>query len=238
MGDPTGACPLKPSSFQFAGETLWLDPRRAVWWPRGSAVLVADLHLGKARILRERGIPVPEGTTCADLQRLAAVLEALRPKRLLILGDLVHGRPQPGQPWLEHWLDFRRRHRALEIAAVRGNHDHRLDFSAMAIEDWGSCADLGPFRIRHDPSSERLPVLSGHVHPVAKIRLGRLSARFPCLWLRPEQAVLPAFTALAGGHPVRAGARERLLLCLEDQVLPWPPGEERDQSTRARTALR
>lgn len=213
---------MNTASFLFAGETLWLDPRRAVWWPRGSVLLIADLHLGKARMLRERGIPVPEGTTAADLERLSALLAERKPERLLILGDVVHGRPEPGQRWFDQWWGFRHRHRQLAIAAVRGNHDRRLDLGSLGIEDLGISAELGPFRISHAPVVQASPCLCGHLHPVAKLRAGRLRARFPCLWLRAELAVLPAFSVLTGGHLVRAGPGERLLLCLEDRVLPWP----------------
>jgi DNA ligase-associated metallophosphoesterase len=210
-------------SFDFAGERLWLDPRRAVWWPRAKTLFVADLHLGKARMLRERGIPVPEGTTAADLERLAALLTDWGAERLLILGDFAHGRPTEEQRWPEFWLRFRRRHAALEVAAVRGNHDRRLDLSALAVTDLGAAADLGPFRAVHAASENEAPCLAGHLHPCARLAAGRRTLRLPCLWLRHDQAVLPAFTALAGGQPVEPKAGERLLVCLTDRILPWPP---------------
>lgn len=212
---------MRIGSFHFAGEQLWLDPRRAVYWPRGGALLVADLHLGKAGMLRERGIPLPEGSTAADLLRLTTLIDELRPDRLLVLGDLVHGLSASAARWTEHWREFRRRFRELEVAAVRGNHDRRLDLQSLAIKDLGAEADLGPFRIVHAAAGAK-PCLAGHLHPVARITIGRRALRLPCLWLRAAEAVLPAFSGLAGGHPIRATAGERLLLCLEDRVLDWP----------------
>ena len=38
----------RPLAIDCAGETLWLLPEHALWWPAGRVLWVADLHLGKA----------------------------------------------------------------------------------------------------------------------------------------------------------------------------------------------
>ena len=57
------------------GETLWLLPQRAVYWPRAGALIVADVHFGKAATFRAGGIPVPGGTTAEMLRRLSVALD-------------------------------------------------------------------------------------------------------------------------------------------------------------------
>jgi hypothetical protein len=43
---------------------------RALYWPARRALLIADLHLGKADVFRRAGIALPSGGTGEDLQRL------------------------------------------------------------------------------------------------------------------------------------------------------------------------
>ncbi|NBP80976.1 hypothetical protein EBU58_09735, partial [bacterium] len=47
-----------------------LLPGRGAWLPTSRTLLVADLHLGKAASFRHAGLPVPEGSSGGDLQRL------------------------------------------------------------------------------------------------------------------------------------------------------------------------
>ncbi len=54
---------------------LWLLADKAIYWPEQRALLVADIHFGKAAAYRRLGQPVPHGTTQANLQRLDALLE-------------------------------------------------------------------------------------------------------------------------------------------------------------------
>ncbi|MEK9774882.1 MAG: DEAD/DEAH box helicase, partial [Quisquiliibacterium sp.] len=60
---------------EHAGVCLTLLPQRAVLIEHERALLVSDLHLGKAATFRKLGVPVPEGTTLATLARLDALLE-------------------------------------------------------------------------------------------------------------------------------------------------------------------
>ncbi|TXD50975.1 DEAD/DEAH box helicase, partial [Ralstonia sp. TCR112] len=50
-------------AIQCAGETVWLLPERALWWPVQRMLMVADAHFGKAATFRARGVPVPAGST-------------------------------------------------------------------------------------------------------------------------------------------------------------------------------
>ncbi len=53
---------------------LWLLAEKAIYWPAQQALLIADIHFGKAAAYRRLGQPVPHGTTQANLQRLDALL--------------------------------------------------------------------------------------------------------------------------------------------------------------------
>ena len=51
-----------PYPVRLAGEELWLLPEKALYWPAQQALLIADVHFGKAAAYRSLGQPVPQGT--------------------------------------------------------------------------------------------------------------------------------------------------------------------------------
>lgn len=76
----------------IAGEVLELCPERAVYWPRGRMLLVADPHFGKAATFRVLGIHVPRGTTAEGLARLDLLLKRHHVVTIVFLGDFLHAR--------------------------------------------------------------------------------------------------------------------------------------------------
>ena len=67
-----------------AGESLVLLGERALYWPTRQALLIADLHLGKADVFRRAGIALPSGGTGEDLNRLQALLDRYACRELWI----------------------------------------------------------------------------------------------------------------------------------------------------------
>ena len=61
-------------AIEHCEETLWLLPDKALYWPARRALLVADVHIGKAASYRALHQPVPRGTTEATLARLDTLL--------------------------------------------------------------------------------------------------------------------------------------------------------------------
>src|ERR1700756_929743 len=92
---------------QIAGLRMRIDARRALFWSDENALLIADLHLGKASLLRQAGTALPPGTTLEGLARLSSLIADYCPQRLLILGDLVHGAESHGAQWLEIFAAWR-----------------------------------------------------------------------------------------------------------------------------------
>ena len=138
---------------EVRGETLWLLPERAVYWPRAGALLIADPHFGKAAAFRAGGIPVPGGTTAEMLRRLSAALDATAAARLIILGDLLHARAGRAPHTLELVAAWRAARPTLAITLIRGNHDTR---AGDPPADWGvECLDAPvvepPFVWLHEP---------------------------------------------------------------------------------------
>jgi len=76
----------------MGGERVALHAERALHWLRERTVFVADVHLGKAAAFRAGGVPLPRGSTAADLARLTRLIERTSAARLVVLGDFLHAR--------------------------------------------------------------------------------------------------------------------------------------------------
>jgi DNA ligase-associated metallophosphoesterase len=213
-------------ALRWAGEPVVLLPERALWWPAQRALLLADLHLGKAATFRAAGQPVPAGTTQRNLARLDGLIAQHQPAQLIVLGDFLHARQARTPTLLAALADWRDRHADLSITLVRGNHDsHAGDPPAelgIAIVDEPYL--LGPFACCHHPQTHATHyVLAGHVHPVFTLMgPGRDRLRLPCFVAEPGQAVLPAFGEFTGGWRVDAAPGRRLYAVGDGQVWAVP----------------
>ncbi len=116
---------------EIGGQIMHIDVRRALFWPQQNALLVADVHLGKASLLRQAGTALPPGTTTQGLARLSSLIADYRPQRLLILGDLVHGAESRQAAWLAIFAAWRDAHAALELLLITGNHDKRATLDQL-----------------------------------------------------------------------------------------------------------
>lgn len=212
-----------------AGEPLELLPERAVYWPREATLIVADLHWGKAASFRAAGIPVPGGTTTADLARLDAALLGTGARRLLVLGDLIHARTaQQARTTLARIHEWRLRWGGLECVLVRGNHDHAAGDPPLALGfQVLDQAFESPFVFRHHPSVSDLGyTLAGHLHPGIRLSGRGDRLRLPCFHFGRRSGVLPAFGSFTGWAAPALAPGDRLFVIGDGEVhaLPAEPG--------------
>ncbi|MEO8365474.1 MAG: ligase-associated DNA damage response endonuclease PdeM [Pseudoxanthomonas sp.] len=205
---------------RVANEELRLLGDRAVYWPARRRLLIADLHLGKADVFRRAGIGLPQGGTAHDLQRLSRLLLETTATELWILGDMLHG-PAPQAAWRDSWNAWRGQHAGLRIVALAGNHDRALAPAGLGIELAGESVEEGALVMRHEPRPHpHRHVLCGHVHPLAT--LPGIRRRWPAFWLRDGITVLPAFSHFTAGVAPRLFQGERLVACVEGEVVALP----------------
>ena len=186
----------------LCGEQIELLALRALHWPREHTVFVADVHLGKAAAFRAGGVPLPRGSTAADLARLARVLQQTGARRLVVLGDFLHGAAGRVSALDTAFRDWRRAHAGVDVVLVRGNHDAR---AGDPPADWGVTVvtephPLAPFLACHIPVAPRSGyALCGHVHPGVTVHGPADQAeRLPCFVLGRSRAILPAFGSFTG----------------------------------------
>jgi len=208
---PEGTAP-----FVWGGERLELLAERAIWDPLRRVLLLADLHLGKAESFQAQGIPLPSDGDAATLNALLELAARLRPKQVIVLGDLIHGR-------LGLTAELRAKLAALPelldcpLRLIGGNHE-RGSWIAGLVQEPSQA--LGPWWLSHEPEARAGHLnLCGHLHPVALLGGKGDRLRLPCFSYCPrsERLALPAFGALTGGMPLPR--HERQWLVAEGAVL-------------------
>ena len=193
----------KPLAIDYAGQTVWLLPEHALWWPAQRVLFVADLHMGKAATYRALGQPVPSGTTDENLRRLSQLLLHYQPAQLVFLGDFLHAAQARTPSVLRALATWRASFAKVACVLVRGNHDSRAGDppSALNIEVVDEPYLLGPFAACHYPQSHPThAVIAGHLHPALRLRgPARDRMSLPCFCFEDRQAILPAFGEFTGG---------------------------------------
>lgn len=214
---------ITDTKFLIANETLHLLPERALYWPRTKTLFIADPHFGKDATFRAHAIPLPEGTTATELDRLTQALDRTGAQQLIILGDLLHAAKGREPAVLDRVSQWRSRHANLTIHLVRGNHDrHAGDPPAawdMRLVDGPT---PGPYWVlNHEPlEPEQGYALVGHLHPAVQLTgKGRQALKLPCFWFGAKCGVLPAFSEFVDHGTVRPRQGEQVFVVTQAQVL-------------------
>jgi DNA ligase-associated metallophosphoesterase len=210
----------------WGGGQLWLCPERAAFWPDERALFVADFHLGKAHSFRRLGVPVPGGTSSANVTRLAALIDRLGATSVVFLGDFLHSARAQSGPGIGAFAAWRSQQPALQLTLVRGNHDQRAGDPSptLGIEVVGEPLLRGPWALRHHPAPHPArAVLAGHLHPGALLAgAAHDRLRLPAFHVRDDVLVLPAFGEFTGLHTVRREAGDRCFLTDGERVMAVP----------------
>lgn len=209
--------PIRVSSCQIEvlGEELELLPQRAIYWKAQRAILVADLHLGKAGHFRKHGIPISRKVHLADLETLGNLIRSFRPQQVILLGDLFHSFEN------SEWNDvvaFLRAYDDVKFTLVEGNHDILQQYPDCLV-----CTPkllIPPFSFTHYQSDDTYYNFSGHIHPGIRV-LGRArqGITMPCFVFSTNHAILPAFGQFTGIKKIRKAKEERIFGVVENTVI-------------------
>ncbi|MGZ3632739.1 MAG: ligase-associated DNA damage response endonuclease PdeM [Parachlamydiaceae bacterium] len=183
-------------------QTIRLLPEKAAFWEEKKALILADIHLGKATVFRQHGIPIPEGNMEEDLKRLERLIRKMEAKLCVIVGDLIHaksGLTTELKDFFGNWLSII----DCEMHLVIGNHDKSLVKGLpkkWPIHIHQTALTLDPFYFSHYPMShEKLFVWAGHLHPKIKLKSAHDCLLLPCFQIFSHLGILPAFSSFVGG---------------------------------------
>ena len=211
----------------FQGEEFVLSSDRVLYYPSENALILSDIHLGKAGHFRKNGIPVPIQINQDNLDRLDSCIQKFNPKKLIFLGDLFHS--ELNSEW-DDFRDWRSGHSARSMTLVLGNHElysaQKYEGLGLEVVDW---IDINGLRLQHEPektnnrlfnSSSNPASISGHLHPGVKLAgKGRQSLILPCFAHYEHQLILPAFGTFTGLHLITIKEAQQLYAIAEDELI-------------------
>lgn len=204
---------MSAREIDLAGERVLLLAQKALYWPRASMLVIADIHFGKAAAFRAQGVPVPRGTTSQNLAALDELMALYPIAEIVFLGDFLHARASHASSTVAAMLAWRQRNPEVRLTLVRGNHDLRAgDPSAtLGITMVDEPHTVGPFSFCHHPDiAAPAYVLAGHVHPVYRLSSRLDSLRLPCFLVGPTRMILPSFGAFTGGYVISPAHNEHV----------------------------
>ncbi len=206
---------------EIAAQELHLLPQRAIWWPARKALIVSDLHIGKAAHFRKAGISLPQTALHDDLAVLEKLITDLDAAEVIATGDLFHSKHNREVDTFGIW-----RNRFPEVAfhLVQGNHDI---LKAQAYTDLQlqvtRCLQVENLAFCHDKPLIFAPdyyYLTGHLHPGVQLRgAGRQVLRLPCFYFSDQYAVLPAFSRLTGLAMLTPVSGDRLFVIADGKTV-------------------
>ncbi|MBA3695313.1 MAG: ligase-associated DNA damage response endonuclease PdeM [Methylotenera sp.] len=208
----------------IGNNTLWLLADKAIYWPQQKALLIADVHFGKAAAFRALGQPVPRGTTQKNLDRLDKLLEQYATDRLIFLGDFLHGPKSHAPATLAALQQWRQKHAHIHFILIRGNHDIKAGDPSccLNIKVVTEPYLLGNFALQHIPKAHLTHhVIAGHLHPTFVLHgKGRQRLRLPCFYHEAAFTLLPSFGDFTGGFQIDVAKAKKVFVTDGTEI--WP----------------
>lgn len=183
---------------ELNGATVVARASGALWIERERTLAAGDLHFEKGSAYGARGQLLPPYDTPATLEQLEAEITALRPERIVLMGDTFHDR------WAEDRLTGEVISRLAALGEGRtvvwlaGNHDP--DPPRGLPGEVAADLSVDGLFLTHEPHAGAAPgEVAGHLHPVATIAGYGARVRRRCFLTDGQRMILPAFGAYAGG---------------------------------------
>ncbi|WP_417429900.1 ligase-associated DNA damage response endonuclease PdeM [Halpernia sp.] len=183
---------------KIENEILIFTNLRAVFWKRENALIISDLHVGKAAHFRKNGIAMPTDILQKDLENLEKLLDFFDVHHLLIVGDLFHAGKNSE---LYIFCEWRKQFSHLKITLIKGNHDRikKEFYCDNCIDLIENKLEIPPFTFIHEPKiQEEQFTISGHIHPGVIVGNRKESVKMPCFSYSKNQLILPAFSEFTG----------------------------------------
>jgi metallophosphoesterase superfamily enzyme len=207
---------------------------RTVFFPEAEALVVADLHAGRAAA-SNAGILLDERQDLLD--RLNAAIGAAGPETVVFAGDLCHrfGAPSDRTAGTVRALAGTVRAAGARPVAVSGNHDAGLDdvWPGTVHDAYRLSDDTLVCHGHEDPEADAKRYVCGHLHPAIEVE-GRKRDCFlfdPAGYRDRPTLTVPSFSTFTAG--LRIERRERVDSPLIPDLDAVRPGVVDDGANRS-----
>ncbi|MEM1254568.1 MAG: ligase-associated DNA damage response endonuclease PdeM [Cyanobacteria bacterium P01_H01_bin.21] len=214
------------------GEPLVLLDQ-AVYVPDYQALLLSDVHLGKAETFQMAGIPIAQQVNGETLERLRSHCNQVNPQKIFVLGDLFHSRQGMVTEIIDAWSELLKTIDA-QVTLIVGNHDRAALAPVFDMQYSTESISLGRLLLSHEPVSQTtIPKghlnICGHIHPVVKLKSAIDSLRLPCFYHehQSQRLTLPSFGSFTGGYEVALSKGKTAYIVVEDCLMVLDASSER-----------
>ena len=218
---------------EVAGLEAQLFAERALFLPELAALIVSDIHLGKAETFARHGSGIPSTVHLEDLTRLTRLLERTKAVQLTIVGDLFHSRAKSDWGYFSEW---RLGVQGIPITLIRGNHDVMPEgrFNELGVSVQDELVYENRIRFLHDPCKRLIGLppgldapgtfdVCGHLHPAVRLPGAiRTRDKLPCFWIRRNDLILPAFGGFTGSSAIKALPGQQIYAISESKIMKLP----------------
>ena len=178
---------------------FWLNANKSLFWQDLNALIISDVHLGKASHFQKSGLPLPSILGHEDLNEIAKIIFEQKPQQVIFLGDLFHSKYNDEWTWFLKWMDH---FPDVKFILITGNHDQGIMPMLPENLEATDLLEHNSIQLTHEPIKkigETKFNICGHIHPGVVLRgKGRQSIKLPCFWIGKKQLIVPAFGNLTG----------------------------------------
>jgi len=187
--------------YRWNNSNIELLPSRSILIKETNELLISDLHLGKGEYFQANGIPLTNNQDKSNFRRIYKLVEEIRPKKLIILGDLFHSKLSMSKELIarvENLSKFLR----INIDLIEGNHDIGCNVKNVNRYKIKKSLNLIFSHEAIDTKDTNLLNICGHYHPKVYIKSMKTKIAFRCFALdeKKNNFYLPAFGDLTGGY--------------------------------------
>lgn len=203
---------------------FYLLPERAVYWKKMSAIIVSDLHFGKAAHFRKAGIAISDEVFINDMINLDKIIHQFNANKLLVVGDMFHSDINSEVSFFSLW---QKHIKPIEVILVKGNHDIMNDevYNKLSFQIYNNQYENENFVFIHEPPAsnfldENKFYFFGHLHPKVTLKgNGQQQLTLPCFYFTVNTCTLPAFSKFTGGSSVKPRNSDSIYVIAGNEVL-------------------
>ena len=188
-------------TIRWSNTSIELFPSKSVFIKETDELLISDIHLGKGEFYQANGIPLTNNQDNSNFARIIELVEKIKPKKLIILGDLFHSKFSISNE-LQNKVESLSKILKIHIELIEGNHDRGCKIKNMNCYKTKTSLNL---LFSHEPidnKEKNILNICGHYHPKVYIKNMNTKVSFKCFALDENKNILyvPAFGDLTGGY--------------------------------------